>query len=145
MWQPEEETHTTKMIFIHTNGANTEHPAGHTGKIFWMTDDLRTATGRTYTCIWELILAKSTNKKHAFFHKQIRLFSVYLRTCSFLTCGIQQRLRCLQTEIFLNEHQHHPQENIRFGNPQNNDSPTPNVTEHVKQVLISKKSFFLSS
>jgi hypothetical protein len=87
-------------------------------------------------------MAKSTNKKHASFHKHIRLFSIYLRTYSFLTFRLQQWLSCIQKEIFLNENQHHPQENIHFGNPQNSESPTPNVAQHVKQVLISKKSFF---
>jgi hypothetical protein len=80
----EDDIHTHKWgITIIQISHNTEQPAGHIGKILWMTDDLPTATDRTYKCIWELRMAKSTNKKHAFFHKQIRLFSVYLETCFF--------------------------------------------------------------
>jgi len=86
-------------------------------------------------------MAKSTNKKRASFHKQIRLLSIYLTTYSFLTFGLQQWLSCVQKEIFLNEHQHHPQEYIHVGNPQNSDSPK----EHVKQVPFVKSPFFLSS
>jgi hypothetical protein len=90
-------------------------------------------------------MAKLTNKKRASFHKQIRLLSIYLRTYSFLTSGLQQWLSCVQKEIFLNEHQHHPQKNIHVGKPQNSDSHTSNVTEHVKQVPLGKIPFFLIS
>jgi hypothetical protein len=86
-------------------------------------------------------MAKLTNKKHASFHKQIRLLSVYLRTYSFLTFGLQQWLSCVQKEIFLNENQHHPPENFHVGNPQNSDSPT----QHVKQVPLVKNPPFSSS